>query len=77
MEEKFEDTKDAIRKINDHIISLSGETKAHKTCLAPPHFIKVSEPSMKSKWSCICVMSVSISPLSKILIFNFGIVPTV
>jgi hypothetical protein len=49
MEEKFEDTKDAIRKINDHIISLSGETKAHKTCLAPPRFIKVSEPSMKSK----------------------------
>jgi hypothetical protein len=34
-------------------------------------------PSQESERSCICVLGVSILPLSMILIFDFGIVPSV
>ena len=34
-------------------------------------------PSKDTEGSCICVLGVSILPLSTILIFYFGIVPTV
>jgi len=34
-------------------------------------------PSQESEWSCICVSGVSILPLSTILTFDFGVVPTV
>ena len=33
--------------------------------------------SQESERSCICVLGISILPLSTILIFDFGIVPTV
>ena len=39
----------------------------HKTSLTLPLFIEVSVPSQESEWSCICVLGVSIWPLSMIL----------
>ena len=48
-----------------------------RTSLAPPPFIKVPVPSRESKWSCICVLRVSILPLSMIFLLNFGTVPIV
>ena len=46
-----------------------------KTSLNPPLLIKVPGPSQKSE--CIRVLGVYILPLSTILKFNFGIIPTV
>ena len=40
-------------------------------------FKEVSVPSQESERSCICMLGVSILPLSMILIFDFGIVPTI
>jgi hypothetical protein len=40
-------------------------------------FKEVSVPSQESEQSCICMLGVSILPLSMILIFDFGIVPTI
>jgi hypothetical protein len=54
-----------------------GKVWAHKASLTPLLFIEVSVPSQISQRSCICVLEVSILPLSTILIFDFGIVPTV
>ena len=34
-------------------------------------------PSQESEWSCTCLLRVLIVPLSTILIYDFGIVPTV
>jgi hypothetical protein len=48
-----------------------------KTSLTPTILIEVSIPRQESEWSCICVIVVSVLPLSGILIFYFGIVPTV
>ena len=42
-----------------------------------PTFIEVPVPSQETEQSCICVLRVSIFPLSTILIFDFWIVPTV
>jgi hypothetical protein len=39
--------------------------------------IEVYVPSQECERSCICVQRVSIIPLSKMLIFEIGIVPTV
>ena len=63
--------------LHDRIISLRGKIWANTTSLTPPLFIEVSVPSNESKRSCICVLEVSILPLSKILIFDFGIIPSV
>ena len=65
------------KQLHDNIISLRGEMLAHKTSISPPRFIEVPVPSQKIDQSCICVYGVSILPLSTILIFDFGIVPTV
>jgi hypothetical protein len=49
-----------------------------KTNLTPPFFfIKVPMPSQESELSWICVIGLSIFPLSIILLFDFGAVPTV
>jgi hypothetical protein len=53
------------------------EVCVHKTSLTPPLFIEVSVTCQESEWSCICVLVVSILPLSAILIFYYGIVPAV
>jgi hypothetical protein len=53
------------------------EVWIHKTSLTPPLFIEVSVTCQESEWSCICVLVVSILPLSAILIFYYGIVPAV
>ena len=52
------------------------EVLNHKTSLASSHFIEVPVPRQESGLSCICVLGVSMLPLSAILIFKFGIVPT-
>ena len=64
--------------------SLRGEVCAHNTCLTPPLFFKclyqarkVSGHVFVCQRSCICVLVVSILPLSTILIFDFLIDPTV
>ena len=48
-----------------------------KTSLTMPLFIEVSVPSQQSKQSCICVLGVSILPVSTICLLDFGTVPTV
>jgi len=48
-----------------------------QTSLNPPTFIEVTVPSQESGWSFISVIEVSMLPLSMILIFDLGIVPTV
>jgi len=40
-------------------------------------FIEVPVPSQESERSCICVLGVSILPLSTILVLYFETVPTV
>jgi hypothetical protein len=50
---------------------------AHKTSLIPPPYFKVLVPSQESERSCICMLRLSISSLSTVLIFDFGTVPTV
>jgi len=57
------------------VLPVIWEVWVHKTSLTPPPFIEVSVPR-ESERSCICVLGVSILPLSTILIFGFGIVPT-
>jgi len=50
---------------------------AHKTSITLPLFIEVPVPSQESERSCICVLGVSILPLSTILLLDFRTVPTV
>ena len=61
------------------ILSVSNlyRIKAYKTSLTLPLFIKLPVPNQGSEQSCICVLEASILSFSTILIFNFGIVPTV
>jgi ABC-type uncharacterized transport system permease subunit len=47
------------------------------TSLELQRFIEVSVPSQENEWSSICVLEISILPLSTILIFHFLIVPVV
>jgi hypothetical protein len=64
--------------LHDCIISLRRVVKAHTIRLTPQFsFPEVSVPSQENEQLCICVSGVSILPLSTILIFYFGIVPTV
>ena len=65
------------KHLHDRMHSLRGEGWAHKSSLIPPPVIEVPVPSQGSAQSCICVLRVSIFPLSRFLIFDFGIVPTV
>jgi len=53
------------------------EVLNHKTSLASSHFIEVPVPSQENGLSCICVLGVSMLPLSAILILKFGNVSTV
>lgn len=55
---------------------LRGEAWSHRTNLTPPHFLKVPVLSQESKRSCVSVLGVSIFPLSRTLIFYFGVVRT-
>jgi hypothetical protein len=66
------------KHLHDSIISLRREVWTHTTSLAPSPLIEVHEPRQAGKWTVIylCVR-ISILPLSTILIFDFGIVPTV
>ena len=64
------------KHLHDIVISLRWEVWAHKTSLTPLLFIEVPVPRPEFGRSCICVIGLSISPLSKVLIFYFGIVPT-
>jgi hypothetical protein len=63
--------------LHDRIISLKGELWAHKTSLTLPLFIEVPVPGQESERLVLCVLDVSILPLSTIWIFDIGIVPTV
>ena len=47
-----------------------------ETSITPPLFIEVPVPSKESERPYICVLGVSILPISTILIFDFGNVPT-
>ena len=58
------------------IILHKSEILNHKTSLASSHFIEVPVPRQESGLSCICVLGVSMLPLSAILIFKFEIFPT-
>ena len=57
------------------IISLRGGREI--TRLTQPFIIGVSVPRQESEQLCICVLWAPTFPLSRILIFDFGIVPTV
>jgi len=58
-------------------MSLRGEVWSHKTILTPSLYIEVPVPSQESELSCICVVGVSLLPLSMIYLLDFGTVPTV
>jgi hypothetical protein len=49
---------------------------AHKTSLTPSLFIEVPVPSQESEQSYFCELGVSILPLSKIFLLEFGTVLT-
>jgi len=73
-----------IRIDKIHIEILSGriiireEVLAHKTRLTPPHFNEVPVHNRKSEQSCICVIGLSILPLSTTNFYwIFRTVPTV
>ena len=44
--------------------------------LTTPHFIELPVPNQESEQSCLCVLGVSILPLSEIFPLDFGIVQT-
>ena len=54
-----------------------GGAWTHKATLTPPLFIEVPVPNDESERSGICVLGISILPLSTIFILDFGNVPTV
>jgi len=58
--------------VHDRAILLRTEVWAHKTGLTPPLFIEVSVPTQDSERSCICVLWISILPLSTILRLDVG-----
>ena len=65
------------KHLHDCIISLREEIWAQKTSLTLPLFTEVPVPSQESELSHICVLGVSIFPLSTIFIHELGIVLTV
>ena len=51
--------------LSDSIISLTRQVwDPNKTSLTPQLFIEMPVPIQKNEWSCICVIGVSIQPLS-------------
>ena len=58
------------KHFHDCIISLSRVAWAHETSLTMPLFTEVPVPSQENEWYCICVLGVSILPLSMIFIFD-------
>jgi hypothetical protein len=63
--------------MHDHIVSLGREVSTLKTNLIPSLVMQVPVPNLESAQSRIGVLSVSILAFSRILIFDFEIVPTV
>ena len=57
-----------------NIISLREVAWAHKTCLTPPLYLPVTSP--ENERPCMCVLVVSLLPLSTIFLLDFGTVPT-
>jgi len=53
------------------------EVWVHKTSLTTPLLIEVPVLNQESERSFICVIGVSILPLSRYLVFDLGTVPTV
>jgi hypothetical protein len=62
--------------VHDRVTSSRVESCSYETSLIPPLFIQVLSPSPERQLSCICVLGVSILPISANLIFDFGIVPS-
>ena len=60
-------------QVYSHMESTSG----NKFSLTPPLLIEVPVPTQESESSCICVLDVSILPLSMIFLLDFVIVLTV
>ena len=66
------------KHLNDpRIRSLRGEAWAHKTCLILPLLIEMLVSSQDSERPCIRLLEIPNLPLSHILIFDFGVIPTV
>ena len=65
------------KHLHDRIISLRGKVLAHRTSLTPPLVNEVSVPLMGCERLFICVLGVSIWPLSRRFIYHFGTVLTV
>jgi len=53
------------------IKTLLGNFWSHAANLTPPLFIEVPVPSQESERLCICVLAVSILPLSSIVFIDF------
>ena len=65
------------KHLHDRIIPLRGNVWDHRTSLTPPlYFIEIAVPNQESGQSCICVLGYRVC-LFTILLFDFGIVPTV
>ena len=62
--------------LHGRIISRGEEVCDHDNSLTQSLLIEVPVPSQKSERSCMYALGVSILPLSTILIFDFGIAPT-
>jgi hypothetical protein len=56
----------SVKHLHDRITSLRGKVWAHQTSLTPSLFIEVPVPSQESERSRICVLGVSILPVSEI-----------
>jgi hypothetical protein len=69
------------KSLHDCIISWRRKVWAHKASLIPSPslslFIEMQVPSREGERSCICVLGVSILPLSVVFPLNFRNVPTV
>ena len=59
------------KPLHDRIISLRVKHWGDKTNLTPPRFIEIPVRSHKNRRWCICVLEVSILPLSMVFLFGF------
>jgi hypothetical protein len=59
------------------ILNVKKTREILKASLTPPLLIHVPVPTQESGQSCICVLGVSILPLSTIFLWDFGTIPTV
>ena len=57
-------------------ISLRSDIKVYKPIWIPPRLIEMPVPSQENGRSCVCVLGVSILPLSTILLEDFGTLST-